>query len=185
MNWQPLNLAADEYARPTEAPVIAGLIYRGSRTGISAASESAKTLLSLAIGLEWDRAGFGRFAVIDFEQGAAATRLLLEDLGATDEELAAVYYVEADSPPSADDVRAVLAAGVTLVIIDAAAGAYDHPGSTTTNAPTSNSSPAAGSTRSGAKAAPRSFSTTSSRTPRTAAGTRSAANENSARSTST
>jgi hypothetical protein len=128
MNWQPLNLTADEYAKPTEPPAILGLIYRGKRHGISGPPESAKTLLALAIGLEWYRAGLGRFALIDFEQGAATTRLLLEELGATKDELADIYYVEADAPPTPTDINMMLPAGVTLAIVDAAAGAYDASG---------------------------------------------------------
>jgi hypothetical protein len=125
MNWQPLDLTADEYAELSEPPVILGLIYRGKRHALSGPPESAKTLVALAVGLEWYRAGLGRFALIDFEQGAATTRLLLEELGATEDELAAVYYVEADAPPTPADINAMLPAGVTLTIIDAAAGAYD------------------------------------------------------------
>jgi len=125
VNWRPLNLTADEYAKPTEPPLILGLIYRGRRHGISGPPESAKTLLALAIGLEWYRAGLGRFALIDFEQGPPTTRLLLEDLGATEDEIADLYYVEADAPPESADIDMLLVAGVTLTIVDAAAGAYD------------------------------------------------------------
>jgi AAA domain len=128
MKWQPLNLTADEYAKPTEPPVILGLIYRGKRHALSGPPESAKTLLALAIGLEWYRAGLGRFALIDFEQGPPATRLLLEELGATEAELADVYYVEADAPPTSADINVMLPAGVTLTIVDAAAGVYDASG---------------------------------------------------------
>jgi AAA domain len=125
MTWQAINLAAPEFAQPTEPPITGGLIYRGRRHALSGAPEAAKTLAALILGLEHYRAGHGRFALIDFEMGEHASRLLLADLGATLEEIAAVYYVAPDGPPDDIDVDAIAAAGVTLVIIDAAAGAYE------------------------------------------------------------
>ncbi|MFL5960121.1 MAG: hypothetical protein ACJ75G_07665 [Gaiellaceae bacterium] len=128
MSWQPVNLAAPEFAEPTEPPVVLGLFYTGKRHALSGPPEAAKTLVGLTAGLEWQRAGLGRFALVDFEQGAPATRLLLEELGATPSEIADVYYVEPDGPPNEDDVAALVEAGVTFVILDAAAGAYGSSG---------------------------------------------------------
>src|SRR5262249_11905027 len=90
--------------------------------------EAAKTLAELILGLEWRRAGLGDFALIDFEMGEHATRGLLDDLGASLEEVASVYYVPATSLPEADDIAAVEAAGVTFAVIDSAAGAYGVSG---------------------------------------------------------
>jgi hypothetical protein len=125
VNWEPVDLSAPQYARPSEPPVTLGLFYRGKRHAISGPPEAAKTLLALITGLEHMRAGEGQFALVDFEMGEHATRLMLAELGATTEEIAAVYYVAPDGPPDADDIAAMVAAGVTLVIIDAAAGAYE------------------------------------------------------------
>lgn len=128
MNWLRVDLSAEEFNRRTEPPITCGLIYRGKRHAMSGPPEAAKTLAALIFGLEWYRAGHGPFALIDFEMGEHATRLLLHELGATLAELAAVYYVPAEGPPDAADLDAIETAGVTLVIIDAAAGAYDVSG---------------------------------------------------------
>lgn len=128
MSWQRINLADAEFAIPTEPPVTCGLIYRAKRHAISGPPESAKTLTALIFGLEHMRAGRGSFAIIDFEMGEHATRLLLEDLGATSDEIASVYYVFPEGPPDEADIEAMLTAGVTLAVVDAAAGAYDASG---------------------------------------------------------
>jgi hypothetical protein len=127
-SWQPVDLSADRYAQPTERPIVAGLIYRGKRHALIGPPEASKTLLALLLGLEWMRADHGRLALIDFEMGPNATRLLLTDLGATIDEIADVHYVAPDSPPTEQQLAAITAAGVTLAIIDAAAGAYDTSG---------------------------------------------------------
>ncbi len=128
MTWQRLDLSAPEYDRPTEAPITCGLIYRGKRHAISGPPEAAKTIVACIFGLEHMRVGNGGFALIDFEMGEHATRLLLHDLGATLDEIAAVYYVTPEGPPAEADIEAIVTAGVTLVAIDAAAGAYDASG---------------------------------------------------------
>jgi hypothetical protein len=127
-SWQPVDLSADRYAQPTEPPIVGGLVYRGKRHALIGPPEASKTLLALLLGLEWMRTGHGRFALIDFEMGPNATRLLLTDLGATIDEIADVYYVAPDAPPTEQQLAAIATAGVTLAIIDAAAGAYDTSG---------------------------------------------------------
>jgi hypothetical protein len=126
--WTPVDLGRPEYGRPSEPPITLGLLYRGRRHAFTGPPEAAKTVLALIGGLEHSRGGEGRFALVDFEMGEQATRLMLEELGATADEIAAVYYVAPDGPPTEDDAAAVAAAGVTLVIVDAAAGAYDVSG---------------------------------------------------------
>lgn len=128
MSWQPLDLSAEEFSRPTEPPATCGIIYRSKRHAISGPPEAAKTLTALICGLEHMRAGNGGFALIDFEAGEHATRLMLEDLGATPKEIASVYYVCPEGPPDEADIEAIVAAGITFVVIDAAAGAYDVSG---------------------------------------------------------
>jgi hypothetical protein len=122
MTWQPLNLAAPEYANRPEPPFLCGLVYRGRRHLFSGPPEANKTLVALLLGLELIRQG-ETFALIDFESGPEATRLMLEELGAGSDEIAKVIYVEADGPPTTDDIDSIAAA--SLVIIDAIAGAYD------------------------------------------------------------
>jgi hypothetical protein len=127
--WAPIDLSAPEYDLPTEAPDLCGLIYTGKRHALSGPPEAAKTLAALIFGLEHLRtAECRRFALIDFEMGEHATRLLLNDLGATVEEIARVYYVAPDGPPTTADLVALSEAGVTLAVIDSAAGAYTVSG---------------------------------------------------------
>jgi hypothetical protein len=125
VSWRRIDLCDLQFERPAEPPAICGLIYRGKRHALSGPPEAAKTLAALIFGLENLHAGGGSFAIVDFEMGEHATRLLLHDLGATLDEIASVYYVSATGPPDQTDLDAITAAGVTLVIIDAAAGAYD------------------------------------------------------------
>jgi hypothetical protein len=128
MTWQRVDLAAPEFGEPTESPATCGLIYRGKRHTLSGAPEAAKTLTALILGLEHMRAGHGGLALLDLEMGEHATRLLLEELGATPDEVRDVYYVAPEAPPETDDIEAIADAGVTLVVVDAAAGAYDVAG---------------------------------------------------------
>src|SRR5829696_7346612 len=100
----PLNLASLDYAKPSERPAYCDLIYKGKRHAISGPPETAKTLLALIIALHAHRAGT-RVAFIDFESGPAETRRVLADLGASLEEIAALYYWEADGPPEDDDLQ--------------------------------------------------------------------------------
>jgi hypothetical protein len=125
VSWDAVNLAAPDFETAPEPPITCGLIYRGRRHALSGPPEAAKTVAAVIFGLEHYRAGHGRFALVDFEMGEHSTRLLLAELGATIDEIAAVYYVAPDRPPDAVDVDAIAEAGVTLVVIDATAGAYD------------------------------------------------------------
>ena len=128
MTWQALNLAADVYSKPSEPPIRCGLIYAGKRHLISGPPEAAKTLLALIFAIEEIRAG-GTVAIIDFESGPAETRRLLEDLGATLEEISDDPLLRARRRANhSDDLAAIVEAGVTLAIIDALAGAYDASG---------------------------------------------------------
>jgi hypothetical protein len=127
--WTPIDLSAPEYDHPTEPPDLCGLVYTGKRHALSGPPEATKTLTALILGLEHLRAAEGRrFALIDFEMGEQATRLVLRDLGATLEEIARVYYVAPDGPPTTADLGALNEAGVTLAVIDSAAGAYTVSG---------------------------------------------------------
>jgi hypothetical protein len=125
MNWTRINLADPKYAKPAEPPATCGLIYLGKRHAFSGLPESAKTLLTLILGLEHMRAGHGGFAFIDFENGEEAVRLLLVELGATLAEIAAIHYINATGAPAVEDTTALYDDGVTLAAIDALAGAYD------------------------------------------------------------
>ena len=124
--WQRINLADPAYAVPPDPPTILGLIYDGKRHVISGPPESTKTLVAYILLLEAQRAG-QTVAIVDFEMGPTAARRLLGDVGATENEIAAIHYYEPDSPP-ANGYLALVVAGVRFVLIDAAAGAYDTSG---------------------------------------------------------
>lgn len=133
--WNPINLAATEFAQPTEPPAICGLLYQGKRHALSGPPEAAKTLAAHILALESMRNRpeeitnySGYVALIDLEMGAHATRRLLEDLGATLEEISAFQYLNPDVPPTPGDLQDIIDNGAALAIIDAAAGAYDTSG---------------------------------------------------------
>lgn len=129
MTWLRKNLSAPEFDRPTEPPQTCGILYgQGKRHAFSGPPEAAKTLVALICGLEHYRAGHGTWALVDFESGEHATRLMLEELGANSEEIYECAYYAPEGPPTEADISAIADAGITLVIIDAAAGAYDASG---------------------------------------------------------
>ena len=122
--WRRIDLNHDDYHRPPTPPHLCGLIYAGKRHVISGPPEATKTLVSLIFGLELMRNYGDNFALVDFEMGPVATRQLLADLGATDEELAKIVYFEEARTPTEDDLRDLDDAGVKLLVLDSAAGAY-------------------------------------------------------------
>lgn len=125
-SWEPIDLAHPQYAIPPEPPEIGGLLYAGKRHVISGLPESAKTLIAYALLLEAIRAS-RNVAVIDFEMGATASRRLLEDLGATLDEIRSIYFVAPESKPD-DGIDRIINWGAHYVLVDAAIGAYDLSG---------------------------------------------------------
>lgn len=124
--WARIDLSDPEYAIPPKPPAILGLLYDEKRHVISGSPESAKTLIAYLAVLAALRQG-RQVAILDFEMGPQSARRLLDDLGATLNELRAIYYVNPDEPPN-DEYQAILEHGAKLVLIDAAAGAYDATG---------------------------------------------------------
>jgi hypothetical protein len=127
VSWQWLNLAAPEFEAPSDPPYIAGLIYPGLRHVLSGPPESAKTLVGLILALTVQRQN-ELVAHIDFEMGPKRTRTLLEDLGATADEIADHIYTETGGPPDEADLAHLTVNGVALALIDAGAGAYNASG---------------------------------------------------------
>lgn len=128
MSWQPLNLASSEFVRPTEPPAWCDLIYRGGvRHAVSGPPEAMKTMFALIAGLEVIRSG-GGFALVDFESGPHATRRMLNELGASLDEIKAIHYIDAETGPDDESVAAIIDAGTSLVTVDAAAGAFGVSG---------------------------------------------------------
>lgn len=124
-SWTPILLTSLPEKPPVE-PTLGevGLVYPGKRHVFSGPQESAKTLAAYAIALQVVRHG-GTVLIIDFEMGAWDARNRLRELGATHDELQHMPYIEPHEPATEQHIAALVTAQPALVIIDAAAGAYD------------------------------------------------------------
>jgi hypothetical protein len=125
-SWLPLNLA-DLPDDPPTPPTLGGfgIVYHGKRHVFSGPQESAKTLAAYAIGIETLRTTHNRYiAIIDFEMGRRSARTRLQELGATQAELARILYIEPEVPANTDRIALLVTMQPQIVIIDAAAGAY-------------------------------------------------------------
>ena len=125
-DWREIPWAEAAYSVPPEPPAIHGLLYRGERHVVSGVTESAKSLINYWLHLEGLRLGF-KIAVIDFEQGAHRARRMMEDVGATLEEIEQIGFYTPTSPPENGILRLVVK-GYDFVLIDASVGAYDITG---------------------------------------------------------
>jgi hypothetical protein len=127
-SWTPINLA-DLADKPPVLPVLGnvGIVYPGKRHVFSGPQESAKTIAAYAIGIETIRNN-GPIIIIDLEMGQWEARDRLRDLGATPDELAQIRYIEPHEPATQERIDKLVALRAVLVIIDAAAGAYDIQG---------------------------------------------------------
>jgi hypothetical protein len=130
-SWMPINLNS----LPEEPPVQPtlgrlgeiGLVYPGKRHVFSGPQESAKTLAAYAIGIQVIRDG-NIIILIDFEMGGHDARARLRDLGATRDDIDMLRYLEPEQPATEQRLQALLQHDPSLVIIDAAIGAYDLQG---------------------------------------------------------
>ena len=90
--------------------------------------ESAKTLAAYAIALEEIRQG-GLVLLIDFEMAPWDARDRLREMGAGDEELEHLIYVEPEVPAEEQTLAELISSWTfSLAILDAAAGAYSLQG---------------------------------------------------------
>jgi hypothetical protein len=122
---RPLASVSDE---PPVAPELAlGILYPGKRHVFSGPQESAKTLAAYVCGLEVVRAG-QTIVLVDFEMGEYDAKRRMRELGATDDELEAIAYVEPQSPATALAIERLISTEPALVIVDAAAGAFQVEG---------------------------------------------------------
>jgi GNAT superfamily N-acetyltransferase len=128
VSWEPLNLALIE-ERPPVRPTLGGLglVYPGKRHVFSGPQEAAKTLAAYAIALEVIRQG-GIVVLVDLEMGPWDARDRLRELGASAADFERLLYVEPDRPASEETILDLIDLDPTLVVIDAAAGAYDLQG---------------------------------------------------------
>ena len=126
--WQPRNLALLG-ERPQTRPTLGGigLAYPGKRHAFTGPQESAKTLAAYAaiLGVVHES---GAVVLIDLEMGEYDARDRLRDMGATDDDLGHVHYVEPDTEPTTNAIAHLVELHPDLVVIDAAAGAYSLTG---------------------------------------------------------
>lgn len=123
-SWQPIRLSTLP-DKPTVQPDLGGigLVYPGKRHVFSGPPESAKTLIAYAILIELARHGQPSI-LVDFEMGAYDARDRLYELGATDETIDLIGYIESDEPATPARIQTLVSARPALVVLDAAAGAY-------------------------------------------------------------
>jgi hypothetical protein len=127
-SWEPINLAELDEKPPVEPTLgTTGIVYPGKRHVFSGPQESAKTLAAYAIGLEVVREG-GSLILIDFEMGRWDARNRLRELGATPDDFTRIHYIEPDEPATPEKIARLLELNPQLVVVDAAAGAYDIQG---------------------------------------------------------
>jgi hypothetical protein len=127
-SWEPIDLTTLPVKPPIQ-PTLgqAGIVYPGKRHVFSGPPESAKTLVAYIIGIAVIRNG-GTIVLIDFEMGSYDARARLSELGATPDEIRRVRYLEPDTPANSPRIERLVTLQPQLVIIDAAAGAYDLQG---------------------------------------------------------
>jgi hypothetical protein len=127
-SWQPINLNTLPDKPPIE-PTLGntGLLYPGKRHVFSGPPESAKTLAAYTMLILVARTGHTGI-LIDFEMGSRDAKQRLQELGATHDELAHIPYLEPDTPATPQRLGNLISLEPVLVVIDAAAGAYQAEG---------------------------------------------------------
>lgn len=127
-SWTPIKLStlpAHPPVKPTLGDI--GIVYPGKRHVFSGPPESAKTLVAYIVILEVLRHA-GTVVLIDFEMGGYDARARLVELGASSSEIDHVHYLEPDEPANDDRIQLLIGLEPALVVIDAAAGAYQLEG---------------------------------------------------------
>jgi hypothetical protein len=127
-SWTPINLN-DLPDKPPIEPTLGntGLLYPGKRHVFSGPPESAKTLAAYTMLILVARTGHTGI-LIDFEMGSRDAKQRLQELGATHDELAHIPYLEPDTPATPERLGNLISLEPQLVVIDAAAGAYQAEG---------------------------------------------------------
>jgi hypothetical protein len=123
-SWAPIDLS-ELPDKPPVQPTLGdiGIVYPGKRHVFSGPPESAKTLLAYAILIEVVRQG-ATGILIDFEMGSYDARDRLTELGATTSDIQRIRYLEPDEPATEDRIHQLVDHQAALVVLDAAAGAY-------------------------------------------------------------
>lgn len=124
-SWAPINLNQLPET-PPQPPTLGNinLVYPGKRHVFSGPQESAKTLAAYTIAIQLARQD-QETIIIDFEMGRYDARNRLRELGATPDQIDRIHYLEPWQPATSAHIEALITLHPQLVIIDAAAGAYD------------------------------------------------------------
>jgi hypothetical protein len=126
-SWQPIYLSGITDDATIPPSLGHNLIYPGLRHVFSGPQESAKTLAAYVIGLNIIRTTGNQILLLDFEMGPRGAKRRWRDCGATDHELNNnILYLAPDTPAKLERIEILVAINPTLVIIDAAAGAFDN-----------------------------------------------------------
>jgi hypothetical protein len=127
-SWQPIYLSGITDDATIPPSLGHNLIYPGLRHVFSGPQESAKTLAAYIIGLNVIRTNPGtHILLLDFEMGPRGAKRRWRDCGATDHELDNnILYLAPDTPARIERIEILVALNPILVIIDAAAGAFDN-----------------------------------------------------------
>lgn len=127
-SWTPIDLNTLPDTPPVKPDLGGtGLVYPGKRHVFSGPPESAKTLAAYCILIHTVRQGHTG-VLIDFEMGAYDARQRLHELGASPDEISRVLYLEPDQAATDERINQLVARTPALVVIDAAAGAYELEG---------------------------------------------------------
>lgn len=129
--WWPIRLT-DLPDQPPVKPTLGqlgdiGFVYPGKRHVFSGPPESAKTLIAYAVLIQVVRSG-QTGALIDFEMGAYDARGRLRELGATDQDLNRILYLEPDQPATEQAIQSLVDMKPVLVVFDSALGAFNLEG---------------------------------------------------------
>lgn len=124
-DWQLVDLTDPELDQPPTPPDLGHFLYSGMRHLISGPPEATKTLILYHALIELAAAG-RNVGIVDFEMGSRRAKLLLRELGATDEHLARFRFVEPETAPKTPLEQ--LFAGCAIVVIDASVGAFRASG---------------------------------------------------------
>lgn len=127
-SWTPTNLNALADKPPVQPTLgSVGIVYPGKRHVFSGPPESAKTLIAYVVLIQVVRQN-GPGILIDFEMGGYDARSRLRELGATNTDIDRIHYLEPDEPGSPDRISRLIQLKPSVVVIDAAAGAYSLQG---------------------------------------------------------
>jgi GNAT superfamily N-acetyltransferase len=129
-SWVPFDLNELDEEEPVKPTLGATqLLYPGKRHVFSGPPESAKTLAAYCFLIQTVRQEPDELvALFDFEMGPRSARQRLRELGASQDEIRRVLYLEPEDRSTPERLKAIVELNPALVVVDAAAGAYELEG---------------------------------------------------------